>query len=251
MQGEFPLLKPYYISEALPGNQTVQWSNDQVDSMLERLRQGEEIGAYHSCGADLLKLVPHFPLGGRSVVVFGSQTPWVEAIALNCNASSVTTFDYNRPICEDTRINTASMSELARHRERYDVAISYSSLEHDGLGRYGDPLDPDGDFAAVAEVLHVLKPDGLVFFGVPISATGGLEFNAHRVYNQHRFALLIQPLDYLGVVPFTADGSGALELGSGNDDWRHAAGVWETRPAGEASSDNQPWFVLRKPRAEP
>jgi len=29
------------------------------------------------------------------------------------------------------------------------MAISISSLEHDGLGRYGDAVDPDADLAAI------------------------------------------------------------------------------------------------------
>ena len=33
--------------------------------------------------------------------------------------------------------------------ERFDVVLSISSVEHDGLGRYGDALDPDADLHAM------------------------------------------------------------------------------------------------------
>ena len=31
----------------------------------------------------------------------------------------------------------------------FDVALSISSFDHDGLGRYGDPLEPDNDLRAM------------------------------------------------------------------------------------------------------
>ena len=40
---------------------------------------------------------------------------------------------------------------------RYDAVVTYSSVEHAGLGRYGDPLDPDGDVAAMAPLSFFLS----------------------------------------------------------------------------------------------
>lgn len=42
--------------------------------------------------------------------------------------------------------------------EPVDFAFSFSSWEHDGLGRYGDPLDPWGDVEAVARTSCFVKP---------------------------------------------------------------------------------------------
>jgi hypothetical protein len=53
--------------------------------------------------------------------------------------------------------------------------------EHIGLGRYGDPLNPDGTRMAAKELARVLAPGGSLFFGLPV----GVErtcFNAHRVH---------------------------------------------------------------------
>src|SRR2546423_10328582 len=41
-------------------------------------------------------------------------------------------------------------------------------VEHIGLGRYGDDLDPDGDLKAIAELQRVLAPDGSLLFVVPV-----------------------------------------------------------------------------------
>ncbi len=55
-------------------------------------------------------------------------------------------------------------------------------VEHVGLGRYGDPLDPDGDLKAIAELKRVLAPGGLLLFVVPVGGISKILFNAHRIY---------------------------------------------------------------------
>jgi len=55
-------------------------------------------------------------------------------------------------------------------------------VEHVGLGRYGDPLDPDGDLKAARELSRVLAPGGSLLFVVPVGAPR-VCFNAHRVYS--------------------------------------------------------------------
>lgn len=56
------------------------------------------------------------------------------------------------------------------------------TVEHVGLGRYGDPLDPDGDLKAIRELRRVLAPGGTLLFVVPIGKPK-LMFNAHRIYS--------------------------------------------------------------------
>lgn len=55
-------------------------------------------------------------------------------------------------------------------------------VEHIGLGRYGDPLDYDGDLSACAELSRVLGVGGYLLFVVPVAAEPRIAFNAHRVY---------------------------------------------------------------------
>ena len=54
-------------------------------------------------------------------------------------------------------------------------------IEHVGLGRYGDPLNPDGSQLAAAELQRVLQPDGRLFLSVPVGRER-VCFNAHRVH---------------------------------------------------------------------
>jgi SAM-dependent methyltransferase len=53
-------------------------------------------------------------------------------------------------------------------------------IEHVGLGRYGDPLDPSGSERASAELSRILAPDGKLYVSTPIGRPR-VCFNAHRV----------------------------------------------------------------------
>ncbi len=55
-------------------------------------------------------------------------------------------------------------------------------LEHVGLGRYGDALDPDGDLKAMSELKRVLAPGGSLLLVVPVGKPR-IMFNAHRIYS--------------------------------------------------------------------
>jgi ubiquinone/menaquinone biosynthesis C-methylase UbiE len=56
------------------------------------------------------------------------------------------------------------------------------TIEHIGLGRYGDELDPNGDLKAINELKRVLAKEGDLLFVVPIGKPK-LMFNAHRIYS--------------------------------------------------------------------
>jgi SAM-dependent methyltransferase len=55
-------------------------------------------------------------------------------------------------------------------------------IEHIGLERYGDPLDPEGDLRAIAELKRVLGKDGNLLFVVPLGESAVIQYNAHRIY---------------------------------------------------------------------
>lgn len=55
-------------------------------------------------------------------------------------------------------------------------------LEHVGLGRYGDPINPHGSFLAATELQRVLQPGGRLFLSVPVGRER-VCFNAHRVFS--------------------------------------------------------------------
>lgn len=68
------------------------------------------------------------------------------------------------------------------------------TVEHVGLGRYGDPLDYDGDLKAVKELKRVLAINGHLLFVVPLGAEDRIFFNAHRVYSKQHVLDLFSDL---------------------------------------------------------
>lgn len=62
-----------------------------------------------------------------------------------------------------------------------DSISSLHALEHFGLGRYGDPIDPEGHLKGFRSISKMLKTNGIFYFSVPIGVQR-IEFNAHRIF---------------------------------------------------------------------
>lgn len=59
---------------------------------------------------------------------------------------------------------------------------SLHAVEHFGLGRYGDEVDPEAHFKAMHSLERVLAIGGTLYFSVPVSKQDKLCFNAHRIF---------------------------------------------------------------------
>jgi len=75
----------------------------------------------------------------------------------------------------------ADLTNLHFESDSIESLSCMHTVEHIGLGRYGDPIDVDGDKKAMNELARVLAPNGNLLFVVPIG-DARIEFNAHRVY---------------------------------------------------------------------
>ncbi|VDK49772.1 unnamed protein product [Cylicostephanus goldi] len=80
--------------------------------------------------------------------------------------------------------------------EKFDFAISFSSIEHSGLGRYGDNIDPNGDLREVTKIWCLLRKGGLFFLGVP-RGEDALKYNRHRYYGRMRLAMVMTGFEWL------------------------------------------------------
>jgi hypothetical protein len=67
------------------------------------------------------------------------------------------------------------------------------TIEHVGLGRYGDEIDPRGDLKSITELKRVLKDGGDLLFVTPVGKPR-IEFNAHRIYSYEQIAEYFSPL---------------------------------------------------------
>jgi len=64
---------------------------------------------------------------------------------------------------------------------------SLSVVEHVGLGRYGDRIDPEGTNKACAELARILAPGGNLYVAVPTEKNSSTHFNAHRIFSPDTF----------------------------------------------------------------
>jgi len=71
----------------------------------------------------------------------------------------------------------------------FDVVTAVSTIEHVGLGRYGDQKDNDGDKESVQEIRRILKPNGTLFLTVPFGKR--CITSSYRVYDKEGLETLL------------------------------------------------------------
>lgn len=146
--------------------------------------------------------------------------------------------EYQQVTSGHPRLKTITVDKFEKDRRLFDGAISISSVEHSGLGRYGDSLDPDGDLKAMKVLYDKLTKDSLCILAVPIGIDQIL-WNAHRVYGRIRFPLLIDAFelfDSFGFMDSDFDANEHIRRINGNVPHRH----------GVSGGAHQPIFILRK-----
>jgi len=164
----------------------------------------------------------------KKIAIIGSQTPWIESILINYGANNITTVEYNVPICNHKIIKCISYNDFCKSEIKYDIVLSYSSIEHSGLGRYGDKIDPDGDIKTMNSIFNHLSDTGIFCLGIPVSGKDALSWNAHRQYGPIRFNKLLLKFKKKNIFGYNLEI--IKTLGAGRD--------WKTNV--------QPWFVLKK-----
>jgi SAM-dependent methyltransferase len=105
-------------------------------------------------------------------------------------------------------------------------------IEHIGLGRYGDAIDPAGARKAAAELKRVLSPGGRLYLSAPVGRER-VCFNAHRVFAAASLLQMFAPLRLEGFAlvddagrfrdPAAPERAGGLEYGCGMFEFSRAA----------------------------
>lgn len=92
-----------------------------------------------------------------------------------------------RPLtsCGHERIKFMQADMMALDSKFHEITDSLSclhALEHFGLGRYGDPINPAGHLTGFLNLHKMLKIDGTLYISFPIGSHS-VHFNAHRIFN--------------------------------------------------------------------
>jgi len=127
--------------------------------------------------------------------------------------------------------------------ERCDSLSCLHALEHFGLGRYGDPIDPRGHEKGLAAMAAIVEPGGILYLSVPIGRQR-VEFNAHRIFAPQTVIRLANPwfdMEALSIVddrgnlnemmPLTEE---SLRFG---EQLNYGCGVFEFRRRADQSAD--------------
>jgi len=90
--------------------------------------------------------------------------------------------------------NAADLKDLPFADETIESLSCMHVVEHVGLGRYGEAIDPVGDLKAITELKRVLTEEGNLLFVVPVGRPK-LMFNAHRIYSYAQIASYFSELE--------------------------------------------------------
>ncbi|MFA6471649.1 MAG: DUF268 domain-containing protein [Candidatus Latescibacterota bacterium] len=143
--------------------------------------------------------------GAASHVDVGSR---IDLVGFLTAITDVTFIDI-RPLVARLANFTSKEGSILSLPYENDSVRSLSCLhvvEHIGLGRYGDPLDPHGTEKGCRELARVLAKDGNLYFAMPVGKPR-LCFNGHRIHSPE------QVLDYF-------EGLKLVELSGITDDVR-------------------------------
>ena len=180
------------------------YSREDVEALVTR---AQSVVARRNYGSDyFLEALTGHVANGSSVLVIGSAEPWHEAVCLALGASRVTTVDYGSRKYEHPRldqVNASFWKQLGDANLNYDVVVAASSLDHDGLGRYGDPIAPDGDLLTMRLLLRALAPGAKVILSVPVGPDR-IIWNLMRIYGKDRLARLIDGYDIVESIGYDA-----------------------------------------------
>lgn len=185
------------------------WKVSDINNAVREAKAGVLKGSYGVNATRIfMDVVGKLPLKGKSLLVIGSSHPWVEAVLLAHGAAKITTLEYGEIISEHPQLKTLTPSQFRQQYregklELFDGVISHSSVEHSGLGRYGDALNPWGDILTVARAWCVVKEDGFMYLALP-TGNDHVMSNWHRTYGKYRW-----PLVTINWKPFSMGTDGA------------------------------------------
>ena len=195
---KIPILEWYIdgTNDLIEKNWTDEYVNNYKEMFsINNIKSNTITECYSGASLVLLKAFEQYSITNKNVAVIGSISPWIEAILLNLN-NNVTTVEYNVPNLTSDLLKCISYWDFQKTSELYDCIVTYSSIEHSGLGRYGDPLDPEGDIKCMKDINNNIINNGILIWGAPVGHDA-LVWNAHRIYGKIRLPMVFENFEEL------------------------------------------------------
>lgn len=139
------------------------------------------------------KVKHHYDVGSRLDGFIAHCLPFCTVTMID-----IRPLNYKIPNLEFIQANGSDMESI---KSNSITSLScLHAVEHFGLGRYSDPIDPEGHIKAIKEFQRITKKGGSIYFGTPIGKQR-LEFNAHRVFDPR---YIVKLFDTCTLVDFSA-----------------------------------------------
>lgn len=197
----FTPIQDYYIDNSQPGANDAEYTAERFAEYRKMARENWCL-YYIETDTWLRDALKEYPITGKNILIVGSTCPWYEAIALEAGCNTVTVVDYRPQQANLENVLYITPDKLTT--QKFDIIWSISSYEHDGLGRYGDPINPNGDLKAMYEIRKHLSENGYLFLVVPVGKDT-VVWNAHRVYGKIRLPRLLSGWDVVKVFGLTEE----------------------------------------------
>ena len=121
----------------------VAWTDEGLQQHVNWIKKGELNAIY---GIDVMRrmqylLQNYIYVHNKHILVIGSILPWIEALLLELGVSHITTLEYDPYKTTHRKLTTINPTEfsnlvLKNNAPMFDAMVSFSSIEHSGLGRY-------------------------------------------------------------------------------------------------------------------
>jgi len=211
-------ISDWYFSQRYSGGDAFSphWMASDLDARIAAASLEDAMKNIHSYGMAEARYVDHAiarhakdSINNRVGIVWGSERPWIEVLLARHGAKQVVTVEYGRiKVDEHPVISATTPNQLAAmmltNPHSFDFAATFSSLEHSGLGRYGDSVNPYGDIEAAVQTWCLLRPGGIFLLGLPASDPLALRdelvWNAHRYYGPLRLAEMFAGYEHVETI---------------------------------------------------
>jgi hypothetical protein len=129
------------------------------------------------------------PIQGQEILVYGARGIFYESLCVWGGARPTAI----RPLTlvnRSSQISVRKQAEWEMNPSTYDCALAVN-IGQEGLGAFGQPLDPDGDIKAMRRLTTMVKPGGSLFLVIPLGVDR-LHFNLSRIYGRQRLPSLLE-----------------------------------------------------------